>query len=47
VEIKMFFTSKKSKQVRNTIVPGITPSLWKGVKKAKDVNKSCLPKINV
>ena len=35
--------SKKRSKVRRNIYPGNTGSLWKAVKKAKDVNTSDLP----
>ena len=43
-EIKTFFNNKKTEQVRRTIKPGNSQSLWKPVKIAKDVNLTSLPK---
>jgi hypothetical protein len=42
--IKKFFNTKKSEQVRKTIKPKNTQSLWKVVQIAQDVNINCLPK---
>jgi hypothetical protein len=36
-------TTKKSNRVRQAVKPGITKSLWKAVKIAKDVNASSIP----
>jgi hypothetical protein len=44
-EIRGHFNRRKSRAVRNSIVPGNTRSLWKAVKIARDVNTSFLPKI--
>ena len=44
VEIKSYFSNKKNEQVRRTIKPGNSQSLWKAVKIAKDVNLDSLPK---
>jgi hypothetical protein len=43
-EITTFFNNKKTEQVRRTIKPGNSQSLWKAVKIAKDVNLTSLPK---
>ena len=44
IEIKRYFNNKKSEQVRRTIKPNNSHSLWKAVKIAKDVNQDALPK---
>ena len=44
IEIRKFFNENKSKQVRRTIKPGDSQSLWKAVRNAKDTNTSTLPK---
>ena len=43
-EIKRFFNTKKTVNVRRVIKPGNCQSLWKAVKIAKDVNLDSLPK---
>jgi hypothetical protein len=42
-EIKDHFYTIKLKNVRRTIAPGNTQSLWKGVKIAHDVNVTSMP----
>ena len=44
IEIRKFFNENKSKQVRRTIKPGDSQSLWKAVRNANDTNTSTLPK---
>ncbi len=43
-EIKGFWNANKNKQVRRTIKPGNSQSLWKAVKIAKDLNLDSLPR---
>ena len=43
-EIKSHYHKIKLKNVRRSIFPGNTASLWTAVKIAKDVNLSTLPK---
>ena len=42
-EIRSHFHTQRSKDVRRSIVPGNSQSLWKAVKIARDVNTSVLP----
>ena len=42
-EIKAHFHTKVKKNVRRSIIPGNTQSLWKAVKLAKDTNTNELP----
>ena len=42
-EIKAHFHNKTKKNVRRSIIPGNTKSLWKAVKVAKDTNTNELP----
>ena len=42
-EIKLHYHSLKSHNVRRSIFPGNTASLWQSVKIAKDINISTLP----
>ena len=42
-EIRYYFHVTKSKNVRRSIVPGNTQSLWRAVKIARDVNTNLLP----
>jgi hypothetical protein len=44
IDIRRFYNENKSKQVRRTIKPGDSQSLWKAVRIAKDTNISTLPK---
>jgi hypothetical protein len=43
-EIKGFWNENKNKQVRRTIKPGNSQSLWKAVKIVNDVNLDSLPR---
>jgi hypothetical protein len=42
-EIKKYYHSNKAKNVRRSIIPGNTQSLWKVVKVARDINVNTLP----
>ena len=42
-DIRGYFNSKKSKQIRRIIIPGNTKSIWKAVKAARDVNEPSIP----
>ena len=43
IEIKTFFHERKRAMVKRNICPGSTASLWKAVKKARDVNTNEIP----
>ena len=42
-EIKSHFQTRMNKNVRRSIIPGNTQSLWTAVKVAKDTNTNVLP----
>ena len=43
-EIKNHFTEQRKKQVRRSLVPGNSKSLWKAVASSKNVNYESIPK---
>jgi exonuclease III len=43
-KIRSFYHKRKTNDVRRSIIPGNTSSLWKAVNVAKDVHKNTLPK---